>query len=448
MVVSDRRRRPATAALVIPDEQTWTVAGRDPADQGLEVTYAVARARHLLVAEDLPPELSEPLAELGAVSAPGNGGHEGHDMNGHEGHDMNGHEGHDMSGHKGHDMSGHEGHDMMAIVGEPSADGLVMEPIELRYGPLATPLPGGLAAEVTLDGDVVADATIEALLRAELPAGTASGPPDALAPAAWAEVMTRAIEAGAGTSSIDVRLARVGGVEVERAISHLAWLRSFMRLLGWGEAVASVTAALRPLSAARRSLSAEADRRHPSGTEAAGDLGAAAEATDVMARRLRASRALRLRTRGRGTVGAQDAAARGLAGPVARACGLNEDARADDPLYRVLGFEPLLRDEGDAHARTMLRVEEAHQSTVLALTALGSAANGDADSAEVGSVPATVEGPRGPLRARRRADSWELEARGAQAARSLAGELMIGAEWATALVILASFDLSPWAVGA
>ena len=420
MVVSSWRGPPARAALVIPDEQTWTVGGRDPADLGLEVTYAVARARRLLVAEDLPPELDEPLAELDALRALGNGADEGRDM------------------------SGHEGRDMMAIVGEPSPDGLVMEPIQLRYGPLATPLPGGLVAEVTLDGDVVAEATIEALLRAEPPAGTGSSAPDALAPAAWTETMTRAIEAGvsSGTSSTVARLARVGGVEIERAISHLAWLRSFMRLLGWADAAGSVTAALRPLSAARRSRSADADR-----TEAAGQLEAAGEATAAMARRLRDSRALRLRTRGRGAVSKGDAAARDLTGPIVRACGVADDARAVDPLYRLLGFEPIVREEGDAHARTLLRIDEAEQSVQLALTALDRAGSPRTDGADVHPSPATVDGPRGPLRARQRADSWELEAHGAQAARSLAGELMIGAEWATALVVLASFDLSPWVVG-
>ena len=82
---------------------------------------------------------------------------------------------------------------MMAIVGEPSADGLVMEEIELSHGPVGTALPGGLRLDVTLDGDVVGHCEVTALLRAGAPdragaAGPRNAPhpaPDLLAPAAW-----------------------------------------------------------------------------------------------------------------------------------------------------------------------------------------------------------------------------------------------------------------------
>ncbi|MQA74309.1 MAG: hypothetical protein GEU88_08240 [Solirubrobacterales bacterium] len=444
-----------TPALVVPDEQTWTMADRDPADLGADVTYSIARARRVLVADDLPPQLAEPLAQLRAVADPGNGGHV-HDTHGEDTpeHAAHGHgDGDDAHHHDadGQDQSAHEhgeGHDMMAIVGEPSADGLVMEPIELRYGPLATPLPGGLAADVTLDGDVVAEARVEALLRAEPSADGRPASPDALAAAAWGEAMRRADAAPAAAGApAAARWVRVAGIELERAINHLAWLRAFMRLLGWAEVVASVTAALIPLRVARRSLPGGPDRHTPGAVEAASDLEAAGEAIGALARRLDGSRALRLRTGGLGAVRAADAAERNLAGPIARACGVTDDARADDPLYRLLGFEPVVRQEGDALARALLRVDEAEQSAQLAHAALNRVANGDATAAQLRSPTATVEGPRGPLRARRRADGWDLDARGADAARSLAGELMVGEEWAAALVALASLDLSPWVVG-
>jgi len=112
---------------------------------------------------------------------------------------------------------------MMAIVGEPSADGLVMEPIELRFGPLATPLPGGLVADVTLDGDVVAESAVRALLgRGD--GGPASGT-DWLSPVACVAALAAAAEAAEGRPvSPEHRWQRVAAVELERALSHLAWL--------------------------------------------------------------------------------------------------------------------------------------------------------------------------------------------------------------------------------
>ena len=79
-------------------------------------------------------------------------------------------------------------------------------------------------------------------------------------------------------------------------------------------------------------------------------------------------------------------------GPVARASGDDRDARRLDPAYQRLGFEPVVRDEGDALARWRLRVAEARQSLQLAKR------SGTSESTPSG----VTEGPRGPL-ARRRA---------------------------------------------
>jgi hypothetical protein len=446
MVVTARPRR-RRRVLVVPDEQTWTLLGRDPADLGAEVTYAPARAEGLLVADDLPQELAEPLARLRGVVGPG-----AHDRGAaaepaprdaeHEGASED--RGALDSEHDGgHGMNG-DHHAMMAITGEPSPDGLVMEPIKLRYGPLATPLPGGLVAEVTLDGDVVAEASVEALLRARRPGGDSPPAPDALAPAAWTEAIDRSLEPTLAPVPLARRWVRIARIETERAISHLAWLRAFMRLLGWIEVVELVTGALVALRAARR------DPSDLTGLEAA------SEATATVARRLSRSRSLRWRTGGLGAITADVARRRGVAGPIARACGIADDARADDPLYGLLGFEPVLRTEGDALGRTLLRVDEAERSVKLAGAAAQRAHRTEPDRIERAGargerrpLPSTtvVEGPRGPLHARRRSEAWWLESPGAAQARSLAGDLMAGREWAAALVALASLDLSPWRVG-
>ncbi|MGH2846454.1 MAG: hypothetical protein ACRDL0_10660, partial [Thermoleophilaceae bacterium] len=271
MVVS-AARGVQTPALVVPDEQTWTMAGADPAALGLRPVFAPGGADRVLVPDCLPQALDEalrtclaelrpgveierrPLPGLEArePAAAGEDGHAGHapdgSHTGHAGHapdgSHTGHTGHapdsSHTGHGGHAPEGsHTGHtehgghapagdhgDMMAIVGEPSADGLVMEPIELRFGPLGTPLPGGLLVEVTLDGDVVAESTVHPLLR---------GSTDLLAPVASSF-------AGKEAPRVSPR-RRLAALETERAVSHLAWLRSLARLLGWSSLADRCTAA-------------------------------------------------------------------------------------------------------------------------------------------------------------------------------------------------------------
>jgi hypothetical protein len=437
-------------ALIVPDEQLWTMRGSDPASLGLEPTFALGKVEHVLVPEALPDPLAEPLrACLAAIPAgatfdeqplalpsadaaehisdadharhhghhaahrgrqraehehhagrgeehaqhehQAGGGEEHARHEHHAGHSEHhgqhddqserephgGHAGHAASHNGGHDAGHHDHHDMMAIVGEPSRDGLVMEPIELRYGPLGTPLPGGLAVDVTLDGDVVAEATVHALLEA---------PTDPLAP--WS---TSPFPGWDG----------VVAIELERARSHLAWLRAFARMLGWSRLVDICTDAIAALP----------------------DPVAAQRAVDAVATMVHESRSLRVRTRGKGIVSAGAASAAGLDGPNARASGLTQDPRGGDRRYLALGFAPVTRTEGDALARTLVRVDEA--SAGVRLAAAASQATGEAPS------EAPLDGPRGT---------------GGGAARQVAGEAMVGAEWSAALAILASFDLSPWRV--
>jgi Ni,Fe-hydrogenase III large subunit len=159
------------------------------------------------------------------------------------------------------------------------------------------------------------------------------------------------------------------------------------------------------------------------------------------------SRLLRLRTAGLGVLTTEQAREDGLRGPAARASGLRDDARAGHALYDRLGFEPVLRTGGDAYARTLVRAEEAREALRLAQAALRADADATPTAARF-AVDGQLEGPRGPLRAEHRGAGWQLAAPGAEAALRAAGEAMVGAEWSAALVALASFDLSPWRVGA
>jgi NADH:ubiquinone oxidoreductase subunit D len=293
---------------------------------------------------------------------------------------------------------------MMAIVGEPSADGLVMEPIELGLGPLALVLPAGLRVSVTLDGDVVSACEVAATLHADA---------DPLAPAAWAAVQGERT----GWSAL-------ADVELERLVSHLAWLRSFARLLGWAELTARCRAALAPVLEARRHVADDP-------RAAVASLAAADSLVQTLVG-LAGGRRMRRRTVGRGVVPA--AGAEVLRGPNARASGAGRDARAGDPRYAALEFEPVVADDGDARARVCVRAREAAEAVRLARGALERASRREAAPDVTGSG---IEGPRGPAGLRSVTD----------AALRVAGDAAVGHEWASALVVLASFDLSPWRVG-
>jgi len=366
------------------------------------------------------------------------GGQDEHGAHGaHEAHD--GHESHASHGeHGGH--GGHDHHDMMAIVGDPSRDGLVMESIEFAFGPLSGVLPGGVVAEVALDGDVVERCEVRAMLAA----GRDGDPqlPDPLSPVAWRVAGLVATEvASEAIADLRAQWSRVAALEAERALSHLAWLRSFARLLGWPQLVGAAQAALAPLASGRRL---------PGEPPAAEQLEAAAQAIGP-AIRLVMGRRFERRLTGRGALaGAQS----GLAGVNARAAGAPRDARGDDPLYAELGFVPTVSDGADALARAGGRVAEARAALDLATRALerAQAARTRAPGVALGLANAggaSIEGPRGPVLASRSAPAAKLRvaAPGAGAARAAAGGAAVGQEWSAALVTLASFDLSPWAVG-
>lgn len=443
-------RKPLTPALIVPDEQTWTMAGHDPANRGLRPAFAPGQAERVLLPDELPAQLQEPLRSLleqppdGAeTEARAGGGHEmhggGHEMHG-GGHEMHG-AGHPMEGHHDH-MDGDHG-DMMAIVGEPSADGLVMEPIELTFGPLGTPLPGGLVADVTLDGDVVSGSEVRALLTAQSSSREPPLRPDPLAPVSWTLVTESATTQEGGRSP----WRALAALETERAASHLAWLRALARLLGWELLVERCTDALEGVPALAHELSggggATNDRRS---RELAVLERSAARSEDALAL-VRRSRPLRLRTAGLAAVTAGHVKHADLHGPVARASGVPRDARSGHPLYERLGFESVLHDGGDAHARILIRATEARDSLLLASKALREDAEGRPSGTPLAAPGEPLEGPRGPLRAEQGPHDSQLTAVGTAAALDTAGAAMVGAEWSDALVALASFDVSPWRVG-
>ena len=421
-------------AFVAPAEGTWLLWGQDLRGLGLEPVGTPAHADVLVVPHCIPEALSGGVLEawsampvrreLVALDAPtGRGvsvadvlehGHDDGDTNEGAGGDGDGHhEGHEAHGDHEEHGDHHDHHDMMAVTGEPSEDGLVMEDLEMTLGPLSSVLPAGVIAHLTLDGDVVCDARVEAVLH-----DSDALIPDPTEAAAW----RAALAATRGDGS-----AWMADVELERAASHAAWFMALGTAMGWPQLIDRARTVARKLIAVRRHSVPHATARHD-------------------ARRLRElvedSRRLRSRLRGVAVVNSDDVDRLQLAGPVARASGVALDARAAAPAYAELGFRPTVREAGDAEARAQVRAEEITAS----LDLLDKLSRAD-DMAAPDSIVA-VEGPRGPLAVSLAEPGGHprFRALGHDGALVIVAERVQGLEWSAAVAALVSFDLSGWRV--
>ena len=273
----------------------------------------------------------------------------------------------------------------------PDRDGLELDQLPVRVGPFFAAFPAGLTLDVKLQGDVVQEVVVPGNAFAGLAAG-------AQAPDPFHAALTVPVA--------------IGDLERARARHHLRWLAHALRVHGL-EALAHRTLALAVMLA----------QRNP--TDAAADVAA-------LGRLLERSLALGWATAGVGVTDAALVTGREL-GPIARAAGVAEDARADDPVYQALGFEPAVQPGrhhvgavGDARARWRQRIGEAIQSLELAGRAGGRRTEGR-------GVP--VEGPRGRLRA-----DGQIGAPSA-ALLALLPELLRGQEWGDAVTTVVSLDI-------
>ena len=256
-------------------------------------------------------------------------------------------------------------------------DGLTLDQLPVKVGPLFRAFPPGLTLNLKLQGDVVQEVVVEA--------NPFDGDPRTLAP--WLQPFLRGVS----------EPVPVAELELARARRHLRWLAEALRiheLPALGERV---------LRLAHRIEPGEAD------------------SVRGLTRLLGRTRVLGWATRGIGVI--PDAALEQVgSSPASRAAGLAGDARSLDPVYRRLGFEPIVGEAGDATARWRQRIAEAAQALELAARA------GDARTGGVGEV----EAPTGALRA------------GHSASRSLLGllpELLVGMEWGEAVTTIVSLDL-------
>lgn len=224
----------------------------------------------------------------------------------------------------------------MAMPGEEIRDGLILDRNSLTLGPFLSWMPPGAELDIELQGDVLQS------LIPKAPAGAlASDLPEIFARAQHEEVS-------------------ICDLEVARARHYLGATADLLLLHGLDALAARVIRL-----AERASAGDEARVR-------------------ALSRALSRSGALRLATRGVGTLTGEALA---HTGPAARAAGRTEDARTQDPAYEGLGFELITRARGDAEARGHQRLDEA----AFALELAGRAA------ARTRSPGPPLEGPRGPL---------------------------------------------------
>lgn len=278
-------------------------------------------------------------------------------------------------GHGGKGMTGGTPYGRPLADRAPDRDGLELDQLPVTIGPWIGVLPPGLQLEVKLQGDLIQKLEV--------------GPLVVSAPR------------GDIFSMAEQSPVSVAALELERARHHLRWLSDALAIQGLP------ALGIRALRLARTLTTT--DR----------------ESVDRLLKTIRRSGVLgmTLKRVGGGTTGMDPA---GL-GPVARAAGLEEDARLDDPTYRELGFRPVLGDEGDTAARWRQRMAEIVQSLDLANVA------GDRTAFGAG----VVEHPRGRVTPDSESPSAAL--------MGLLPELLPGLEWGDAVSVLWSLDIDPFA---
>lgn len=105
---------------------------------------------------------------------------------------------------------------------------------------------------------------------------------------------------------------------------------------------------------------------------------------------------------GVGVLGKEDAYKLGAVGPMARASGIRTDHRTTGyAAYGQLDFEPIVHNDGDSYARTVVRLKEIYQSIDLIEQALAKLPDGEISvpfkGNPTGEVISRVEQPRGEV---------------------------------------------------
>jgi hypothetical protein len=267
----------------------------------------------------------------------------------------------------------------MAEVG-PDRDGLRLDVVPVPLGPLFPRLPQGLVLDLKVAGDMVIEAAVTE---------ATSGRPPTAGPAPAASAFVRAL-------SEPVLIVEL---ELARARDHLRWVSEALIAQGLS------ALGLRALRLAHDVRPGQGHRIRTFG------------------KRLRRTGLFRWSLPRVASFGKDGTRLAGLGlGPVARAAGLAEDVRMEDPSYRALGFAPFVADRNDPVGRWQVRLEEAARALELAARA------GEHMTTGVGRV----ESPRGRLAPGDSPTSRALE---------LIPALLPGLGWGDAISTLISLDL-------
>ncbi|WP_136065441.1 NADH-quinone oxidoreductase subunit D-related protein [Modicisalibacter radicis] len=244
-------------------------------------------------------------------------------------------------GHGGEGMMGGTpyGRPMAMNMQDDIRDGLTLDSLTFRLGPFYPLLPPGLAAEITLQGDVIQSWTNQS------------------------PAYPRALDAVFQTAR--ERPVAIAELELARARHHLRHLYRALRLAGLEGLGLKALRLARELTPASH--------------------------LDGLRRQLTRAGFFRLAALDGGALDAETA--RRLGGPAARAAGIDTDRRSDDAHYRRLGFRPALGRGGDTRARWHQKLAEIEQSLALAGRAVD-----EGDLTTVG--PGGLETPCGPWRER------------------------------------------------
>ncbi len=353
---------------------------------------------------------------------------------------------HSSMDHSSMDHSNMEGMAFMSMIDVTkdlprSGDGLPMEWIEAPFGPFLPGLPGGLLLTLTLDGDTVAAASARSLtentgLFKPAPIDSQSfieqlSDMNPLAPVSYRLLACRALEDAAG---IDVPIisahARIGALERERITSHLGWLALFGQQTGFDWLT-------------QRAAVLQRKTRHAGLKQ----ISALKPALQSMIKRLLKAPLLKSRTVGIGKLTPDTV----LYGPVARACGINNDARSTEKIFTTLGFKPARRDAGDVLARLHIRLDEIMHSISLIEAAGAISPPAPVTTGTLsGTGKAVIETPRGMA-------GLQLTLQDGQVATTqlhtpstshvaLINPLLEQQALGDALTAVCSLDLSPWEI--
>ena len=345
--------------------------------------------------------------------------------------------------HSGMDHGDHAFMSMIDVTKDlpRSSDGLPMDWIDVPFGPFFPGLPSGLLLTLTLDGDTVAGSSARTLAEnVALLHHSALEPHsfvarlsnlEPLAPLAYRLLACQAMENAAGIKTTAVAAhGRVGALERERITSHLGWLALFGQQMGFDWLL-------------RRAASLQLKFQHANYQQIM------ALKPDIVSliKRLRRTPLLKSRNAGIGRL-AQDNV---LRGPVARAVGINNDARSTNPVYTSLGFKAISRDSGDSLARLQVRLDEISQSLAL-IDATG--AIEPPEPANIGSATgageALVETPRGAAHLQLTLENGRVVTAQLETPSTrhltLIDALIEQQSLGDALLAVGSLDLSPWEI--